>query len=77
MWLTHQYDLFRDFPGGSVLKNSPSSAGEVGFDPCQGEIPHGCGARKAKLLLLSLCPLEPTAVTADPACHSEELMCCN
>ena len=29
MWPLHQYDLFRDFPGGSVLKNSPSSAGEV------------------------------------------------
>ena len=27
---------------------------------------------KAKLLLLTPCPLEPTAVTKDPACHSED-----
>lgn len=40
MWPLHQYDLFRDFPGGSVLKNPPSSAGEVGSIPGQGEIPH-------------------------------------
>lgn len=48
-----------------------------GFDPWSGRDPTCCGAMKAKLLLLSLCPLEPTAVTKDPACHSEELMCCN
>ena len=48
-----------------------------GFDPWSGRDPTCCGAMKAKLLLLSSCPLEPTAVTKDPACHSEGPMCCN
>ena len=48
-----------------------------GFHPWSGRDPTSCGAMKAKLLLLSSCPLEPTAVTKDAACHSEGPMCCN
>ena len=39
----------RDFPGGSVVKNPPSSAGDAGSVPGQGtKIPHAAGQ-------LSLC----------------------
>ena len=30
----------RDFPGTLVVKNPPAKAGEYGFDPWSGKIPH-------------------------------------
>ena len=34
----------RDFPGGPVVKNPPSNAGDVGLIPGQGtKIPHAMG----------------------------------
>ena len=37
----------RDFPGGPVVKNPPSNAGDVGLIPGQGtKIPHPTGAIK-------------------------------
>ena len=42
-------DCFRDFPGGPVVKNPPSNAGDVGLILGQGtKIPHAAGQ-------LSLC----------------------
>ena len=42
MW-NLKYDT-RDFPAGPVVKNPPSSAGNVGLIPNQGtEIPHAMG----------------------------------
>ena len=36
--------LLRDFPGGPVVKNPPSTAGDAGLIPGQGtEIPHAAG----------------------------------
>ena len=33
-----------DFPGGPVVKNPPSNAGDVGSIPCRGtKIPHAMG----------------------------------
>ena len=44
-----RYNRTRDFPGGPVVKNLPSSAGDVGSIPGQGtKIPHTVGQ-------LSLC----------------------
>ena len=44
----------KDFPGGPVVKNPPSKAGDAGSIPGGGtEIPHAAGQ-------LSLCALEPT-----------------
>ena len=44
----------RDFPGGPVVKNLPSNAGDAGLIPGQGpKIPHAVGQ------LLSPCALEP------------------
>ena len=43
----------RDFPGGPVVTNPPSNAGDLGSIPGQGtKIPHAAGQ-------LSLCALEP------------------
>ena len=30
----------KGFPSGLVTKNLPASAGEIGFDPCLGKMPH-------------------------------------
>ena len=46
-----------DFPGGPVVKNSPSNAGDTGSIPGQGtKIPHATGQ------------LSPCTTTAEPAC---------
>ena len=38
---------FRDFPGGAVVKNLPSNAGDMGLIPGQGtKIPYAMGATK-------------------------------
>ena len=38
--------LFRDFPGGTVVKDSPCNAGDTGLIPGQGtKIPHACTPR--------------------------------
>ena len=31
---------YRDFPGGTVVKNPPANAGGHGFKPWSGKIPH-------------------------------------
>ena len=55
-WIKKMYS--RDFPGGLVVKNLPSSAGDVGSIRGWGiKIPHAAGE------LLSLCALES-------ACHN-------
>ena len=47
----------RDFPGGPVVKNLPSNAGDVGLIPGRGtKIPHAMGQ------------LNPHATTTEPAC---------
>ena len=39
--------MCRDFPGGPVVKNPPSNAGDMGSVPGQGtEIPHPVGQLK-------------------------------
>ena len=44
----------QDFPGGSVVKNPPADAGDIGLTPGPGtRIPHAVGQ------LLSLYTLEP------------------
>ena len=41
----------RDFPGGPVVKNSPSNAGYVRFSPGQGtKIPHAAGQLSSRAL---------------------------
>ena len=46
----------RDFPGGPVVMNPPSSAGDAGFLRCRGtKIPHAAEH------------LSPCATTAEPA----------
>ena len=55
-----------DFPGGPVVKNPPSKAGNTGSIPARGtKIPHATGQ------------LSTSAVTKDPACRNEDPMCCN
>ena len=48
-----------DFPGGPVLKNPPSKAGDTGQIPGQGtKIPHATGQ------------LSPCATTREAVCHN-------
>ena len=47
--------LFRDFPGGPVVKDLPPSAGDAGSIPVQGsKVPHATGQ------------LRPSATTTEP-----------
>ena len=56
----------RGFPGGSVVKNSPSNAGDVGLMPgCGSKIAHAKGQ-------LSLCTAREKL-----ACGNEGPVCCN
>ena len=49
--------VFRDFPGGPVVKNPPSNAGDAGLIPGQGtKLPHATGQ------------LSPCAATTEPTC---------
>ena len=49
-----------DFPGGAVVKNPPSNAGDVGSIPGRGtKIQHAAGQ------------LSPRAAATEPACHNE------
>ena len=54
-----------DFPGGPVVKNLPSNAGDAGSIPCRGtKIPHAVGQ------------LSPCATTTEPVCsgaHAPQL----
>ena len=45
--------MFRGFPGGSVVKNTPASAGDC-FNPGPGKIPHAAEQ------------LRPRAATVEP-----------
>ena len=51
-----------DFPGGPVVKNQPSNAGDVGSIPGQGtKIPHAAGQLSLCATTTELAPqLEPT-----------------
>ena len=61
-----QKTVKRVFPGGTVVKNLPSNAGDAGSIPGQGtKIPHALGQ-------LSLC-----ATTAEPGCLNESLSAAN
>ena len=77
--------ILRDFPGGPVVKNPPSKAGDAGSIPGRGTkipravgqlSPHAAtteparsGARVPQL------ERSPGATTKDPACRSEDLTC--
>ena len=51
--------LIRDFPGGPVVKNLPSNAGDTGSIPGRGtKIPHAAGQQS------------PRATTTGPAYHN-------
>ena len=51
--------LRRDFPGGPVVKNLPSNAGDAGLIPGWGtKIPHAVGQ------------LSPSATTMEPTRHN-------
>ena len=78
--------LSRDFPGGPVVKNPPSNAGDVGLISGQGtKIPHAVGqlsprAATTKPALSRACVprLESLpAATKDPTCRNEDPVCHN
>ena len=60
----------QDFPGGSVVKNPPADAGDIGLTPGPGtRIPHAVGQ------LLSLYTLEP--VLYNKWSHCDKPVQCN
>ena len=60
----------QDFPGGSVVKNPPANAGDIGLTPGPGtRIPHAVGQ------LLSLYTLEPTPY--NKRSHCDKPVQCN
>ena len=72
----------RDLPGGPVVKNLPSNAGDMGSIPGRGiKIPHAVGqlslcttTRERKSRTLQLERSRHTA-TKDPACLNKEILC--
>ena len=75
----YKYMLSRDFPGGPVVKNPPSNAGDVGSIPGRGtKIPHAVGqlslnatTTEAACSRARVRQLEsPCATIKDPACHN-------
>ena len=63
---SHLQTLCGDFPGGPMVENLPSNAGDAGSIPGRGtKVPHAAGQ-------ISLC-----ATTKDPACCNEVPTCCN
>ena len=55
----YKWKYREDFPGGSVVKNLPASAGGHRFDPWSGRIPHAVGQPG------------PYATTTEPVPHNE------
>ena len=51
------------FPGGSVLKNLATNAGNVGFNPCSGKIPYATGQ------------LSPHPTTRESLCVAKKTQC--
>ena len=48
--------MFRDFPGGPVVKNPPSNAGGAGLIPGQGaKIPHASGPKNQNIKQKQYC----------------------
>ena len=68
-----------DFPGGAVVKNPPSNAGDMGSSPGWGiKIPHAMGQRSPRTATTELpcCKLQsPRAL--ESSCCNEELACRN
>ena len=62
--------LCRDFPGGPVVKNLPSNAGDAGSIPGRGnKIPHAAG----QLSLCATARMSPCAATREPTCRNEKI----
>ena len=60
------------FPGGSVVKNPPANAEDIGLIPWSGKIPsakeqQGPQATTTEVMLQSL-----AAATIEPTCHTNE-----
>ena len=60
-----QNGMRRDFPGGAVVKNPPSKATGLGFNPWSGKL-RFAGATGNQALPTQL--LSPCAATKDPSC---------
>ena len=61
----HLLKVLWDFPGGPVVKNPPSNAGDVGSIPCRGtKIPRAAG----QLNMLAATREKPCTATTEPAC---------
>ena len=59
-------NVCRDFPGGPVVKNLPSNAGDMGSISGRGtKIPHAMGQLTHVPQLLS-----PHTTTREPTCHN-------
>ena len=62
----------RDFPGGPVVKNLPSNAGDTGSIPGGGtQIPHAMG----QLSLYTSTREKPVHPKAESTCHSKKIPC--
>ena len=67
-----QETYFRDFPGGPVVKNPPSNAGDAGSIPGLGtKVPHAVGQLSPRATTIELTLLNERArmpQTTDPTC---------
>ena len=75
MWLYRTLRVMQkcelqDFHGGSVVKNPPTSAGDVGSIPGLGtKIPHGAGQLNLCATTMEACALEPASCNKRIHCN--------
>ena len=60
----------QDFPGGAVVKNPPSSAGDTGLSPAPGRFHIPQSNEACAPQLLSLCSTAHETQTTEPTCHN-------
>ena len=51
--------IFRDFPGGRMIKNLPANVGDMGLIPGLGKIPHAVGQLSPRAAATEACMVEP------------------
>ena len=60
----------REFPGGTVLKNLPANAGDMGSIPWSGKIPHAVEQQSSCATTTEPALWSRRTTTTEPMCHN-------
>ena len=64
--------IFRDFPGGQVVKNLPATVGDTGLIPGLGKIPHATGQLSPQATAAEACTFRAHALQQEKPPRPEE-----